>query len=174
MTSPFAEYELTQKPPFEMEISMAVGSRFVLDPAAVTTVSRRRSDQIYVQGSDELFRRGWGGTQNHHVRCDAGTWLVSDLGHHSPIWVNDTRISGPTRALKNGDRVAPARGLVFTFFHRDDLEPLASELATRVEVLRGEERVLIDWLLERGLRSREEAQRAVTHFRYRIAASGGL
>lgn len=173
MTSPFAEYELTQKPPFEMEMSMAVGSRFVLDPAQVTIVSRRPHDQIFVRGHEELFRRGWGGTRNHHVRYEAGQWLVSDLGHGKPIWINDARIVGHTNALKNGDRVAPARGLVFTFFQRDDLEPFAAHFATRLHVLR-EERVLLDWLLERGFTSLEEAQRVLLHFRYRIASTGGL
>ncbi|MBL8917182.1 MAG: hypothetical protein JNM17_41140 [Archangium sp.] len=187
MTAPFAEYELTSLPWPDLRTSMALGSRHVLDPARGTYVSRRPSDEIWVEGSARLFELGWGGTQNHALWCRDGVWQLNDLGHANAVRVNGNRLTPRERAephaLKSHQRIEPATGLVFTFFQRDDLEPIAAQLADHPDALdqisrRGwgseDERVLVDWILERGRLSRDDALRAIQHFRYRLAQTGTL
>jgi len=174
VTAPFAEYELTSAPalePGEFECSLALGTRLVLDPREETNVSRRKTDTIWVKGSHPLFALGWGGTRNHTVRFSEGAWWVFDLGHGRPGLINGRRLN--RHALQHGDRVEPAKGLVFTFFRRDDLEPLAEELSHQPEVFRASAAVLHDFLLERFARP-DEARRVAMHLRYRRAHGGSL
>lgn len=173
MTAPFAEYELTSVPPFEIGCSMSVGQRFVLDPGFVTYVSRRiGEDPITLRGSEALYRGGWGGTRNHSVFWRDDAWWVEDLGHTSPARFNGERLR--LAKVSTGDRVEPSTGLVFTFFVRDDLEPLADALAPQFEVLRASDAVLLDWVMERLGGDRGSATRVVTHFRHRLRHAGGL
>jgi hypothetical protein len=71
--------------------------------------------------------------------------------------------------LLSGDRIVPARGLTFTFVQRDDLEALADALADQPQVLVADERVLIDFVLERLSGTRVDAERACQHLRLRLA-----
>lgn len=175
MTAPFAEYELSSVPDVpHFECSMAVGSRFVLDPKSPTFVSRRRSDPIFVMGSNELFALGWGGTRNHLVEFGNGAWHLHDLGSHSPVRLDGAPVHRAV-PLRSGAQVSPARGLVFTFFVRDDLEALAADekVAELLSQPHGRP-VLLDWLLERLGGDPASAERALQHFAYRLAHAGTL
>lgn len=168
MFPPFAEYALTAKPDW-LQVTLRVGESIALNPSERFTVSRRRSDHVYVQADERLFALGWGGTQNHMISWERDAWVVHHLGHHAPIWINDVprRESHP---LSSGDRVAPALGLVFTFTLRSDLEPLAEELERVNWAPMSDERVLSDWVMERTGLDREAAARASHHLTMRSAA----
>jgi len=140
----------------------------VLDPSRRSFVSRRRDDDLVVEGSEPLFQLGWGGTRNHALEFVGGTWWVLHLQHTGDLVVNGESVRD-AQALKSGDRVVPARGLVFTFVLRDDLEPLADALAETPEVLEGNAAVLVDWVLERLPGTRAEAERVCQHLRLRLA-----
>ena len=150
-------------------MSVRVGSPIALKPTGELTVSRRAEDEIFVSGDERLFKLGWGGTRNHIVLWVRDAWEVHHLGHSSPIWINDQ----PTRErhrLASGDRVAPARGFVFTFTLRPDLEPLAEELQRLDWRPMTDERVLCDWVMERTSLDREAASLACDHLMTRSGA----
>jgi hypothetical protein len=46
----------------------------VLDPSRRSFVSRRRDDDLVVEGSEPLFQLGWGGTRNHALEFVGGSW----------------------------------------------------------------------------------------------------
>jgi hypothetical protein len=158
---------LTERPSW-LHASLPLGGRFVLDPRRRTFISRRSSDDIFVEGSEPLFELGWGGTRNHAVEFIDTHWRVVHTGHHGDLLANGESVRR-NRVLFSGDRIAPARGLTFTFVQRDDLEALADALADQPQVLVADERVLIDFVLERLSGTRVDAERACQHLRLRLA-----
>lgn len=173
---PFAEYELTAMPE-GTRASMRVGERLVLNPAERVEMGVVTDVAITVERHARLH---FGGRRNHGLKPRGDHWEFTHYGHSLPIHVNG-RALWAQHALQHGDRVVPsvtltdfrlpspeAESLVFTFFQRDDLEPLFVELISTLPALLDEGPVLFDWFMERGL-SLEDAQRAKTHFMFRRA-----
>lgn len=178
MVAPFAEYELTEKPEWAA-VSLPLGGRAVLDPHQRNYVSRRPDDFVWVRSDDRLYANGWGGTRNHLIQFgslmpqdNAVGWCVHELGSVRPALLNGVRLDRRVASLSSGDRIEPSRGLVFTFFQRDELEPLAAELTGRPEVFDADARVLLDWVLERRGCSEAEGLRICRHLALRLRHTG--
>lgn len=166
MRPPFAEYELTQRPE---GITVAMASPAVLVPQRRFVVGRNPDDDAQVNNdvsSRLLVDLGWGGRRNHCIECVESTWRLWHMGHGLPLALNAGGWYGREHVLQHGDRVEPARGLVFTFRFRDDLEPLSDELERRGWHSM-QEPVLLDWIIERTGCDAEGAVRALQHLRLR-------
>ena len=177
---PFAEYELTAMPE-GTRASMRVGERLVLNPSERLEMGVVPDLTISVERHARLH---FGGRRNHGVMFNNGRWEFAHYGHSLPIHVNG-RALWRQHGLQPGDRIVPsvaltdnrlpsadAESLVFTFFQRDDLEPLFDELSRTLPALLDAGPVLRDWLMERGL-SVEDVHRAETHFKFRRAYAAG-
>lgn len=162
----FAEYHLGATPD-GVSVSMPLPC-IVLRPGERVVVARAPGEAIFVTGP-KLLELGWGGRRNHGIAHEGDAWQLWHMGHGLPLTLNGERWWGRGHELADGDRVEPAKGLVFVFRFRDDLEPLHEELARRGWQDLAEA-VLLDWVMERGGFDADGARRALEHLRTRLPA----
>lgn len=128
--APYAEYALIHRPA-GITVTMPHGIvRLPLVPNFTFSVANERGWPVQVEGS-QLLELGWGGKRNHTIDYQPNRgWRLNHIGHPQMILHNTRALDATTGSvpLADGDRIVPARGVIFAFRMRPEVPALAEKV----------------------------------------------